>query len=190
MNWGQGNDILYAGGSSFCWLWPGGCWWCTTSYHCGPSQQRAIRWKREQLSVTNSQHSQQIGEGSTSPVKGVGAGLQERPLLTHNERMMAHQLVSILSIYSTASSFYRWQICTERNLVYRGEKSDVQSPRSTVWPHTNFVSSARLGVQLTSPALPLPCSQGSRHLSCPQALTHASLMAVNEIPFPSSLPSN
>ena len=137
-----------------------------------------------------------MGDGSTSPVKRVWAGHQERSLLTQNERMMARQLVSILSIaqpvhFTGDESVQRGIWYREvRNLMCRGEESDVQSPPSTVCPHTNFASSARLGVQLTSSALPLPCSQGSRHFSCPLALIHASLMAVGEIPFLSSLPSN
>lgn len=57
-----------------------------------------ILGEREQLWVISSQHWQQLGGGSTSPVKGVWAGHQERSLLTQNERMMIYWLVNILNI--------------------------------------------------------------------------------------------
>lgn len=71
-----------------------------------------ILGEREQLWVISSQHWQQLGGGSTSPVKGVWAGHQECSLLTQNERMMIHWLVKIINI--------------AQPVHFTGEASDVQ----------------------------------------------------------------
>lgn len=110
----------------------------------------AILGEREQLWVINSQYWQQLGGGSTSPVKGVWAGHQECSLLTQNERMMIHWLVNILN----------------KPVHFVDEESDVQREGlKSISSHPLRALSTQFDQILTSSHL--PASEHSWHFSLP-----------------------